>query len=182
MWLYNIQVELQQLEARFPDCVLVEKGREKTVYSFSYKPADPGWVCACVAWVFFVWCTYTCVCCVCLGLRKCVWERKYVCACVCVCVLVGVCMCCMGVVHVCVEESLSACIAWWYSSNLYRYNLYRTSVLTLSHSKPLFPGSTRYNRWVPRSVLTRTFPMKHWTMSIFASRAILQQRDFSMAH
>ena len=53
------QVELEQLQARFPgdSCTLLEKSHDSIAYSIKFQPSDPEWVscvckCACQSVVY----------------------------------------------------------------------------------------------------------------------------------
>lgn len=37
-------MELEQIEADFPDYVRLEKGKIRSVYRIKYRPSDPDWV------------------------------------------------------------------------------------------------------------------------------------------
>ena len=37
-------MELEQIETDFPDYVLLEKGKLRSVYRINYLPTDPDWV------------------------------------------------------------------------------------------------------------------------------------------
>ena len=77
-----LEVECAQLETRFPSphSEIIHKGKDKTVYSITYTPTDPEWVCVCV-------CVRVCVCvCACVCVRS---QSAYTCTFYCLFVTSG---------------------------------------------------------------------------------------------